>query len=125
MEVDETFGDRAEISMSGSVIMDIHDAPWVHGGPNFQDAEYNQQSVGSREFGPWISIITVGPESLAPAHKHSEDEVIFVVDGELSIGDRLCGPGTVIFVGKDTEYGFVTGSEGVKFLNFRGGPAEY
>lgn len=111
--------------MGKSLIMHIDQAPWLHGGPDQPGEEYNQQLIGDREKGPWVNIISLDPGRVAPPHSHSQDEVIYIVDGELTMGDRVCGPGTVLFIERDTEYGFVTGSEGVRFLNLRPGPARF
>ncbi|MGE0483367.1 MAG: cupin domain-containing protein [Gammaproteobacteria bacterium] len=53
-------------------------------------------------------------------HAHAEDEIIYVLEGELRIGRKRLGPGTSLFVAGNTLYGFSTGSAGVRFLNFRG-----
>jgi hypothetical protein len=54
-------------------------------------------------------------------HSHSEDEVIFVIDGQMRLGGRLYGPGTAIAIAADTLYSFGIGPEGLKFINFRAG----
>ena len=52
-------------------------------------------------------------------HAHADDEIIAVVQGELQVGRRVCGPGTSIFVPGNTLYGFRAGPEGCRYLNFR------
>ena len=52
-------------------------------------------------------------------HAHADDEIIAVVEGELQVGRRVCGPGTSIFVPGNTLYGFRAGPEGCRYLNFR------
>lgn len=52
-------------------------------------------------------------------HSHSEDEVIFVTDGQMRLGNRLYGPGTAVAVAADTFYSFAVGPHGLKFINFR------
>lgn len=52
-------------------------------------------------------------------HSHSEDEIIFVTDGEIRLGTRLYGPGTAIAIAADTLYSFTTGPNGLSFVNFR------
>ncbi len=54
-------------------------------------------------------------------HSHSEDEIIFVVDGAIRLGNKLYGPGTAIAIAADTLYSFTTGPEGLSFINFRAG----
>ncbi len=52
-------------------------------------------------------------------HAHSEDEVIFVTDGHMRLGNRLYGPGTALAIAADTFYSFAVGPDGLKFINFR------
>jgi hypothetical protein len=52
-------------------------------------------------------------------HSHSEDEIIFVVDGDIRLGSRLYGPGTAVAIAADTLYSFTPGPDGLSFINFR------
>ncbi len=107
--------------------MHIDEAPWIRGKPRPQDGpmEWGNQLIGDLKKGPWIHINSLVPNKVSPSHCHTEDEVIFIVEGSLTItGDRACGPGTVIFMEKDTEYGFTVGKDGVRFLNVRPGLAD-
>ena len=54
-------------------------------------------------------------------HSHSEDEIIFVIDGEIRLGNKLYGPGTAVAIAADTLYSFTTGPGGLSFINFRAG----
>ena len=65
---------------------------------------------------------SVTPEEEARGiHSHSEDEIIFVTDGQIRLGGRLCGPGTALAIAANTLYGFTAGPEGLRFVNFRAG----
>jgi hypothetical protein len=69
-------------------------------------------------FAPLVADAPVrDPE--AGIHAHTEDEVIFVVSGELRLGSRRCGPGTAISIAATTMYGFTPGPDGLSFVNFR------
>jgi hypothetical protein len=58
-------------------------------------------------------------------HSHSEDEIIFVVDGEMRLGNKPAGPGTALAISADTLYSFSPGPNGLSFINFRAGrPSE-
>jgi hypothetical protein len=52
-------------------------------------------------------------------HSHSEDEVIFVTDGHMRLGNRLYGAGTALAIAAETFYSFAVGPDGLKFVNFR------
>lgn len=59
-------------------------------------------------------------DHLTPVHSHSEDEIIFISEGQIRLGNRLYGPGTAVWIAAHTKYGFRTGPEGMRFINFRG-----
>jgi hypothetical protein len=58
-------------------------------------------------------------------HSHSEDEIIFVTDGELRVGNRTYGPGTALAIAANTKYGFHVGPTGLSFVNFRASAPTY
>ena len=62
----------------------------------------------------------IEPHAEISLHAHAEDEIIFVLEGELIIGRKRLGPGASVFVAGHTLYGFRTGATGARFLNFRG-----
>ena len=112
--------------MGRSIIMHIDEAPWLRGKPRRPNGpiETGDQLIGDLGKGPWIHINSVSPNDVNTPHSHDEDEVIVIVEGSLTVtGDRTCGTGTVIYIEKDTEYGFTAGPEGVRFLIIRPGLA--
>jgi redox-sensitive bicupin YhaK (pirin superfamily) len=87
------------------------------GGP----IERGNQFFGDMEQGPWVMINSLNAGFASRTHAHSQDEIIYIVQGSLTLeGGKACGAGTLIFMEKDTEYGFTVGNEGVRFLNVRG-----
>ena len=112
--------------MGRSIIMHIDEAPWVRREPSSrgQDTLFGKQFIGDPEKGPWLYINSVTPGAVAAPHSHTMDEIIFIVEGELLLGDRTCGPGTVIFMEHGTVYTFTAGENGARFLNIRSGLAE-
>jgi hypothetical protein len=52
-------------------------------------------------------------------HSHTEDEIIFVIGGEIRLGAKIYGPGTALAIAADTLYGFTAGPAGLSFVNFR------
>ena len=111
--------------MGKSLIMHIDEAPWVHGGPGKPDATFGEQLVGDLADGPWVFILSSKAGNTDWHHMHSQDETFYVVEGEMEFGGKSHGPGTVMFIPKETEYSFTAGSQGVRFLNVRHGPAAY
>ena len=69
---------------------------------------------------PEVFVVTRAPGFVGPVHSHSQDEVIYVLEGDMTVGDYSCPKGTAIFVERDTMYGPLrSGPRGVTFLNIR------
>jgi hypothetical protein len=58
-------------------------------------------------------------------HSHTEDEIIFVRDGELRVGHRAYGRGAALAIAANTKYGFQVGPSGLSFVNFRASAPTY
>jgi quercetin dioxygenase-like cupin family protein len=56
---------------------------------------------------------------VAPIHSHTEDEIIYILEGEMLLGTKSLPKGSSLFVAANVRYGFKAGPEGVRFLNFR------
>jgi len=52
-------------------------------------------------------------------HAHHHDEIIYVVGGEMRVGNRTLKPGSSMFIAGETFYSFEAGPDGLHFLNFR------
>ena len=63
--------------------------------------------------------ILLEPDLEIGTHAHADDEIVVVVEGELHIGRRVCGPGASFLIPGNTLYGFRAGSSGCRYLNFR------
>ena len=55
----------------------------------------------------------------AGLHSHSEDEIIFVLDGTMTLGRRKLSRGTALAIDATTVYRFGVGDDGLTFINFR------
>ena len=58
-----------------------------------------------------------------PAHHHSQDEIIYLLDGGISLGSLDAEPGAILCIPADVRYRITTGPAGYRFLNYRSGPA--
>jgi len=73
-------------------------APGEAGAPNVQLAEYEAGHVER-------------------PHSHPHDELLYILRGKGTIGERTLEPGIMLFIEKDTVYGpLSTGKEGLAFL---------
>jgi hypothetical protein len=64
------------------------------------------------------------PGLVIEKHSHRADEVIYVLEGELIVGERRCPAGTTLVLEKGTPFGPVIAGErgAVLFENFSGEP---
>lgn len=59
------------------------------------------------------------PDTLIDIHAHDEEEIMYVVDGTMIVGERVLQPGSSIYIAGSTLYSFRAGPAGVRLLNFR------
>src|SRR5262249_14409420 len=55
----------------------------------------------------------------APTHHHTQDEIIFLIDGGLSMGAYDLAPHTALCIPADMRYSFTGHEGGYRFLNYR------
>lgn len=75
----------------------------------------------------WLNENTLPPFPEAPppeeadkgVHMHPEDEIIFVTQGNIRLGNRIYQAGAALAVRRDTFYGFHPGPDGLSFVTFR------
>jgi quercetin dioxygenase-like cupin family protein len=68
---------------------------------------------------PEVVEVRSQPGTVAQPHFHDEHEVMYVLEGVLQFGQRTYGPGSVIFVEKNTPYAFRVGNQVNRVLLFR------
>jgi quercetin dioxygenase-like cupin family protein len=70
-----------------------------------------------------IAFFTVrskpAPFWAGPAHSHTQDEIIHVLEGSVRLGAREYGPGTTLCVPGDVHYALSFGEGGALFTNYR------
>ncbi len=59
------------------------------------------------------------PRKQAHSHYHTTDEIIVVLEGTMTVGNRAMHAGTALAIDANTPYGFGTPEVGLTFLNFR------
>jgi len=65
---------------------------------------------------PNVQRVRFEPKHFEPPHTHDEDEVIFLIGGELQFGDRKLAMGDTLFVPKNTRYSLRAGDAGTEFV---------
>ena len=66
-----------------------------------------------------LSELDYQPGASFDLHAHDQDEIIYVLGGTMLLGNRKLGPGSSVYVAKDTLYGFAAGEDGLRILVFR------
>lgn len=59
------------------------------------------------------------PGAEAVVHKHEDDEIIYVVSGQMHFGNQVLQAGSSIYIPGNTFYGFKAGPDGLRIVNFR------
>ena len=111
--------------MSSITITNVDDAPWL--AENFKNGHRTgAQIVGEHtKDGICVFIMNFEPGFATELHSHSEDEVMYVLEGEMRMDDQVMGPESILLIRKNSEYKFTAGDEGVRFLNIRPGTTTY
>jgi hypothetical protein len=64
-------------------------------------------------------VVSSSEAHRGPSHSHSQDEIIFLIDGRIRMGAQEYGPGTALCIPGGTRYAFEGLPDGHRFLNFR------
>ena len=116
--------------MAAIRFFDPDERPFVHAADVYPDAlkqqltaaEVDDTAVRLHQGLPGrlqLFEIRLQPGLEVSTHAHADDEVVYVVEGELRVGRRVCGPGSSMFIPGNTLYGFRAGPDGCRYLNFR------
>lgn len=81
-------------------------------------SEFRIREPGNADH-PQLVELRYAPDSEISIHSHDEDEIIYVLEGEMRINNRAIGPGACLTIPGKTFYGFRAGPLGLKILNFR------
>lgn len=63
---------------------------------------------------PQLVELRYEPDAEIRVHSHDEDEIIYVLSGEMRINNRKLGPGATLTVPGGVFYGFRAGPEGLR-----------
>ena len=68
-----------------------------------------------------ITLFSTARDELyrSAAHSHSEDEILYVLDGDIQVGSATLEPDMGAAIPGNEVYGFRSGEHGFRFLNFR------
>jgi mannose-6-phosphate isomerase-like protein (cupin superfamily) len=67
---------------------------------------------------PHITVRIWGPETNIPIHSHPVNEMFYVIEGEMVIGDTVYKAGDMVYIEKGTPYGPTTAPKGVTALRY-------
>ena len=68
-----------------------------------------------------ITLLRTGRSEryVSAAHSHSQDELIHLLSGEITVGRERLQPGDTLYVAAHRRYTFTSGDRGFSFLNYR------
>jgi quercetin dioxygenase-like cupin family protein len=100
--------------------VDENDMPWME----YQASADRDGRVGVRVKALTLNERDVPPMQYVeyaaghtdPIHSHDTDEVFIVISGELWLEDASSGPGSVVFIPRDTQYSVRGGADGARFF---------
>jgi quercetin dioxygenase-like cupin family protein len=73
-----------------------------------------------------LRLVRYAPGYTEPAHSHGSSEVIYLVSGDLRIGDQQYVAGDALYLEAHTVYGPLSaGESGTEFVLFRTAPGDY
>jgi quercetin dioxygenase-like cupin family protein len=64
-----------------------------------------------RDTEPYVHLAETPAGHVIAPHRHSETEVTIILGGQATVGGETFGPGTVLIVPADEEYGLVAGAD--------------
>ena len=82
-----------------------------------------ESSMTFHEFGSdkelQLAELEYFPGAEAIMHKHDDDEIIYVVRGEMRLSSKVLNAGSSVYIPGNTYYGFTAGAAGLRIVNFR------
>jgi quercetin dioxygenase-like cupin family protein len=98
--------------------VDEHDLPWrEYGATDGAPAPIRVKPLTVGTDGPpSAQYLEYAPGHTDPVHRHDTGEVMVVVEGELWLDGTASGPGSLLYVGRDTDYALRAGPDGARFF---------
>jgi hypothetical protein len=98
--------------------------PWRDGSEMVEDGKvlraHSRFPIAHFETGPWFGRAKYDPGMRVEAHWHPCNEVLYITQGELTVGGEAYKAGTALAIDEGTVYGpLVAGPEGAEFLTIR------
>jgi len=112
-----------EVLVGNVRVLDVHGLPWdppegVHEGAGLKPNR--KKSIGDSALKICAAVAEQDPNTSNHAHSHAQHELLYILEGQVTIGGQLCTPGTALLIDGHTVYGpLVTGDEGVRFMIVR------
>jgi mannose-6-phosphate isomerase-like protein (cupin superfamily) len=89
------------------------------------DHGYTKHLMHSKGKGfPSIQVRHWGPETDIDVHRHPYNEMFYVLEGEVEMGDKVYPAGSCIYIGRATFYGPTRAPKGATVLRYADGPTK-
>jgi quercetin dioxygenase-like cupin family protein len=78
--------------------------------------------LSAPDTGLYVTLGQYDPNIVVAAHSHNQPELIYILEGTVTVGGSACPAGTVLQIPAGTAYGpLEAGPDGVRFLVMRPG----
>ena len=111
--------------MSGLTIEHLDGIPWREVRPQMQGGKRVAVHIKQIQRTPERVVLYTryDPGLVLERHSHTGDEVIYILEGDLLVGDVPCRPGSTIILEKGTSFGpLIAGEQGTTILEVFIGP---
>jgi hypothetical protein len=80
------------------------------------DVRFKPFEIGSQAV-PRGQLVEYEPGHIENPHSHAENEILFIIRGDATIGGQRVSPGTLVYIDGGTTYGPIeSGIDGTSFL---------
>ena len=115
--------------MAEMAVFHESDEPWaapLSGGVMERSGGRSRRKVLSDDgSGLFVTLGQYDPHVVIEAHSHNQPELMYILEGEVTVGGRHCPAGTVLRVPAGTLYGpLEAGPQGTRFLVMRPGATQ-
>jgi quercetin dioxygenase-like cupin family protein len=102
--------------MASIVRVDEKELPWADFDA-YAPGQVRYKTISPRGgSAPPMQYVEYAPGHEDGMHSHEEGEVFVITAGEVVLGDTVNGPGSVVYIPRDTEYALRCGEAGVRFF---------
>jgi mannose-6-phosphate isomerase-like protein (cupin superfamily) len=102
--------------MASIVRVDENELPWADYTGVAPGLVRFKTIAGRGDAAPPTTFVEYAPGHEDGVHSHDEGEVFVITAGEVTVGETVNGPGTIVYIPSGVEYSMRSGDDGVRFF---------